>query len=167
MNRFVKKVLIALAMFPLMGVVVASCAEEIDCSMVNRATLNGAFYTLSESNRPVLGQQGKITLTALGTDSILLNQLQNVKNLSLPLQYTADTTALVMEFDGIWKDTIVFKHTNTPYFVSMECGYEMKQVVTGFYHTKHVLDSIALIDINTNKNGKENLQLFYTATEAQ
>lgn len=162
MKKFTKIALLLLISLPIVGGIIVSCAEEPDCSLTSRASLRGVFYTLSDDNKPVVGSIPTLTITALGTDSILLNKGTSVKDAYLYLQYTADTTAIVLHFDEAWKDTIVFGHTNTPYFVSLECGYEMQQVVTKCSYTRHFIDSIYIKDHNANKDGKESLQLFYS-----
>lgn len=160
MKKFTRIALLIMLVLPVAGFIIASCAEESDCSLTSRATLRGTFYTINENNSRVEIELATLTITALGTDSVILNKDTKVKNVFLPLQYTVDTTALVLHFSDEWKDTIVIKHTNTPYFVSMECGYEMNQSITDCYYTKHVLDSIDVKNNNANKDGKENLQLF-------
>ena len=145
---------------PVAGFIISSCAEESDCSLTSRATLRGTFYTLDDNNIRTAAEVETLTITALGTDSVILNKDTKVKMIFLPLQYTVDTTALVLHFSDELKDTIVIKHTNTPYFVSMECGYEMNQAITSCYYTRHKLDSIDIKNNNANKDGTENLQLF-------
>lgn len=158
MKRFMKIMLIITMISPLIGVIITSCTEDVDCSLTRRSELHSKFY-ISEGGT---GTQASLTITAFGTDSVILNQESNVTNFALPLQYTVDTTALVLHFEGGYRDTIVFKHTNTPYFISMDCGYEMRQAVTDFYYTTHILNSVVLIDKNANKDGNENLQFYYT-----
>jgi len=71
-----------------------------------------------------------LTITAFGTDSIILNNQKRVHGLSLPLRYTADSTVLVFHYSKdvkIKKDTIVIRQKNTPYFLSMDCGYQMNK----------------------------------------
>ncbi len=51
-----------------------------------------------------------LTITAFGTDSIILNNQKRVHGLSLPLRYTADSTVLVFHYSKdvkIKKDTIL------------------------------------------------------------
>lgn len=164
MEKFVK-ITLKLMMVPIIGLIV-SCAGEPDCSLINRASLYGNFYTYNDNGMVVRGALQSLTIRAIkeeGKDTILLNSMQNVQNIDIPLQYNADTTAIVFQYNELAYDTIIFEHTNSPYFVSMECGYEMKQAVTNLRYTEHGIDSIILRDINTNKDGTENLRIFFTS----
>ena len=97
-------------------------------------------------------------------DSIILNNQKRVHGLSLPLRYTADSTVLVFHYSKdvkIKKDTIVIRQKNTPYFLSMDCGYQMKQSITGRSYSRHLLDSIYIQTAEVSIYGTENLKLFY------
>lgn len=78
--------------------------------------------------------------------------------------YTADSTVLVFHYSKdpkIKKDTIIIRQKNTPYFLSMDCGYQMKQSITGREYSRHILDSIYIQSKEASINGTENLKLFY------
>lgn len=141
---------------------VASCVEEENCSQYGRESLTCNVYTLKDSK----AVKDTLTLdslhvTALGTDSIILNRGAKVGSFSLPLRYTNDTTTFVLKYINNIKDTIRVIHTNTPKFISMDCGYQVSQVVEKVSYTKHQLDSIYISDEEANTTGTENLQLFY------
>ena len=118
-----------------------------------------------ENNNRVLNDTlDSLTITALETDSIILNNEKRVHGLSLPLRYTADSTVLVFHYSKdpkIKKDTIIIRQKNTPYFLSMDCGYQMKQSITGREYSRHILDSIYIQSKEASINGTENLKLFY------
>lgn len=166
MEKFTR-IILRVMLLPLIGII-ASCADESDCSLVSRATLNGNIYQINSENEvskfnlPLLTIRG---LVSASKDTVILNQKQDAEIFDFPLQYTVDTTAIVFQYNEILRDTIVLRHTNTPYFVSVECGYDMKQVVTSFSYTRNYIDSISLIKNNTNKDGNENLRIFYIADE--
>ena len=133
--------------------VVSACSEEADCSMVdNRGMMVCNFYTIDPntgvSEKAILDS---LTVTARGTDSVIINRMTEVSSITLPLRYTADSTELIL----------VIRHTNTPYFVSMDCGYQMKQSITGARYTRRYLDSLYVSNSETSINGTENIQLFY------
>ena len=67
--------------------------------MVGRPMMNCLVYTLNEMDIAVRDTLDSLTVTAFGTDSILVNAQQDVRDVSLPLRYTADSTIL---FDGLW-----------------------------------------------------------------
>lgn len=82
-------------------------------------------------------------------------------DLSLPLRYTADSTVLVFRYSKTLTDTLVVYQTNTPYFLSMDCGYQMKQSIKDVNYSRHSLDSIRIVNKEAGIYGTENLKLFY------
>lgn len=137
-----------------------SCAEETDCSMTSRKMMNAGFYKkLNTAQKDTLDT---LTVTALGTDSIIVNKDTKVFSESLPLNWTADSTALIFHYTNTTKkDTIKIWHTNTPIFVSMECGYSMTQTISKVSYTKHVLDSIYVAYKLANIDAIQNIRIYY------
>ncbi len=164
MRKLVKLILLCLIAYPIAGIV-SSCSEEEDCSMNARPMMQCYLYTVDRETDKVLKDTlDSLTITAFGTDSIILNNEKRVHGLSLPLRYTADSTVLVFHYSKnpkIKKDTIVIRQKNTPYFLSMDCGYQMKQNITGREYSRHILDSIYIQTKEVSINGTENLKLFY------
>ena len=76
-----------------------SCSEEADCSMTARPMLNANIYTIDvESGLAIRDTLDILTITAAGTDSVILNNEENVISLSLPLRYAVDSTVLVFHY---------------------------------------------------------------------
>ncbi len=129
--------------------------------MTARGWLQCNFYTLSEDGRAVNDTLDSLTITAFGTDSVILNNQKEVRNLMLPLRYTVDSTVLVFRYSRVTTDTLILYHTNTPYFLSMDCGYQMQQEVTGARYSRHRLDSIYISYNEAGIDGRENIKIFY------
>ena len=155
------------SLWPLLLVValgaMQSCDEEEDCSLNARPMMTCNLY---QENPETAGAfipdtLEQLTITAYGTDSIILNREQKVKALTLPLCYSADSTHLVFHYEDGATDEVIIRHTNTPYFLSMECGYQMKQQIESVSYTRTVLDSIALTYNEAGIYGRENLKLYY------
>lgn len=139
------------------------CSEEADCSMTNnRGMIVCNLYHLDPATG--VAQKGtldSLTVTAAGTDSVIINRMNEVKNFSLPLRYTEDSTQFVFHYTGRLTDTVIVRHTNKPYFVSMDCGYQMQQNITSVRYTRRNLDSIYIANPEASIDGTENLKLFY------
>ena len=122
-----------------------------------------------ENNTAMKDTLDSLTVTAAGTDSIVANRLAQVTVFSLPLRYAVDSTELVavdsteLVFHYVKKvtDTVVIRHTNKPYFISMDCGYQMQQSITSIRYTRHNIDSIYIANPEANINGTKNLEIFY------
>jgi len=133
-------------LYPLIGGM-TSCSEEADCSATARAMVQCNLYKINPETQLVTKDTlDVLTVTALGTDSVIINGQTNVSDVSLPLQFDADSTALIFQYgqEGERKDTVIIRHTNTPYFLSMDCGYQMKQHITAVSWTSALLDSISV-----------------------
>ncbi|MBE6287607.1 MAG: calcium-binding protein P [Mediterranea massiliensis] len=140
----------------------AACSEEADCSMNARAMMQCNLYQINEETEVEEGiELERLTVTAWGTDSVIVNNMSNVSNVALPLRYAADSTVLVFHYQMEPKDTLIVRHANTPYFLSMDCGYQMKQTITDISYTRHQLDSISITHKEAGIYGQENVKLFY------
>ena len=161
MKALVKFIITGAFLFPILSVVI-SCSVEADCSMATRAMMQCYFYTLDPETEVVSNDTlDSLTVTAFGTDSIIINNQKKVHDLSLPLRYTADSTVLVFRYSKTLTDTLVVYQTNTPYFLSMDCGYQMKQSIKDVNYSRHSLDSIRIVNKEAGIYGTENLKLFY------
>lgn len=160
MKSLVRLIIIGAILCPLISIVI-SCSEEADCSMTARAMVQCYLYTIDQNDLAVNDTLDSLTVTAFGTDSIIINNQKKVHDISLPLRYTVDSTKLVFRYSKTKTDTIVIYHNNTPYFLSMDCGYQMKQSITKIVSTRHSLDSIYIANKEASIYGKENLKLFY------
>lgn len=161
MKRLVKIILLAAIACPLIGTVL-SCSEEEDCSLATRAMMQCYLYTLDRETLTVHNDTlDSLTVTAYGTDSVIINNQKRVHDLSLPLRYTADSTVFIFHYSRTWRDTLVVRQTNTPYFLSMDCGYQMKQTINAVRYSRHNLDSIRIANQEAGIYGTENLKLFY------
>ncbi len=138
-----------------------ACSEDADCSMTARGMVNCHLYTINRETKAIQKDTlDSLTVTAYGTDSVIINRQKNVHGISLPLKYTEESTKLIFKYSETKRDTIVIHHTNTPYFLSMECGYAMKQTITGVNHTHTSLDSIIIANNEAGIYEKENLKLY-------
>lgn len=158
MKQLIRIVLAGILVCPLL---VCSCSEEADCSMTGRPMMVCNVYQLDADGYAVRDTLDSLTVTAWGTDSIIINDQKNVMDLTLPLRYAVDSTVLVFRYSRHTTDTLVVRHVNTPYFVSMDCGYQMQQQIIDIVCTRHRLDSIYITYNEAGIYGQENVQLFY------
>lgn len=150
-----------------------SCSEDNDCSMDGRPMIYCNLFTIDPETKQQLNDTlDSLTITAFGTDSIILNNQKNVHSLMLPLRYTKDSTVFILRYDYPTftdrSDTLILTYSNIPYFQSIECGYMMKQTLTGDSirktknkNQKYQLESIKVLSKEANSHEIKNLQLFY------
>jgi len=146
-----------------------ACTEEADCTDTTRPSLNLTFYSFVPDTLPdgdikdslVLIAWDTLTITAFETDSVIINKDVSVSSVSLPLRYASETTTLVLHYTDSLRDTLTVQHHNTPYFLNMDCGYQMKQDLIDVMHTSTLLDSIIIKEHKVGIYGTENLALYY------
>jgi hypothetical protein len=148
------------ALLSLLALQFVACSEDADCSETARKMMYASFY--KKSNTAVRDTIDSLTVSAFGTDSVLVNLDLNTIGETLPLNWTADSTLYVFHYISSGKfDTINVHHTNVPTFVSMECGYSMAQTLKKVKYTKHVLDSIHLVYSLANSDEIQNIKIYY------
>ena len=155
----------------------SSCSDENDCSLAGRPMMYCTFKSIDKTLVPnVIANDtlNSLTITVLGTDSIILNNEKKVHKVMLPLRYTSDSTIFILRYDPVRNrdnaDTLYIVQQNTPYFQSMECGYMMKQnIISAKFGNKRnsaeTIDSIYLRNKEANTNEIENLQIFFIYRE--
>lgn len=141
-----------------------ACSDVNDCSLSGRSMMYCNLYKISGTS-VVKDTIDTLTVTALGTDSVLINMQTKVNNFMLPLRYTVDSTVFVFHYAPksrpAYTDTVCVRHKNTPYFVSMDCGYTVTQIIKSIRYKKTSrIDSIAVANTNPNTDGTENLKIF-------
>lgn len=141
--------------------VISACSQEVDCSETSRKMMYANIYKMS-SNVAVRDTLDSLTVTAVGTDSIIINKEAKVTSVELPLCWTKDTTKLIFHYANTKTvDTLTVIHSNTPTFISMDCGYSVEQQISSVKYTKHVLDSVYVSYNKANVDAIQNLELFY------
>lgn len=146
-----------------------ACSDDSDCSMAGRSMIYCNLYTIIPDNRQVIRDTLEtLTVTAIGSDSVIINNQTQVSELMLPLRYTSDSTQLIFHYtheNNEIRDTLCIIQTNTPFFESLECGYTMRQEIRSLTYTRHQIDSIYIYNKEANTNGTENLKIFYRYTD--
>lgn len=130
------------------------------------------MYTINPETKAVLNDTlDSLSVTAFGTDSIIINNQKKVHDIALPLRYTSDSTILVFHYTRLLRDTMVILQINTPYFQSMELRNTVLETNIISIHPidytetikkkYHSIDSLYIKSNAANINGTENLKIFY------
>ncbi|MBP3227676.1 MAG: hypothetical protein J6M53_02705 [Bacteroidaceae bacterium] len=144
----------------------ALCALLTDCSEVD-CPLNNVVavqYGLYRADGTSVTLTDRLTVTALGTDSVLLNQAQGVSSFLLPVHYTAEADTLVLTFaddeGDTLRDTLVVGHTNETHFEAMDCPLCYFHTLTALSATSHALERAELVYPQVNYDTQENIRLY-------
>lgn len=167
---------VILTLAGLIGII--GCSES-DCPLNNNPmnlisfmdSQTGKAFTLADT----------LTVTALGTDSTLINRITKASTLTLPLRYEGGETSYIFKYSivnrdtvtlGNGKDTILINistlrdtismtYTDEKHFLSMDCGiltyFDLKTIGT----TNHLIDSVRIINPEINEIEKTNIEVYF------
>lgn len=141
-----------------------SC-DSNDCPINNVVYSTYGFYTITEDGESKVSVTDTLTITAGGTDSVLINRLQNGSEVELPVSFNAATDTLVFHFTDIdsrtRKDTIWIDKENFPHYESPDCPASIFHHVTAVRWTTLLIDSVSIVNPNINYNVSENFKIYF------
>ncbi len=141
-----------------------SCENGYDCSLENVAYNRIAFYDINDYGTESKYQFPEVLTVSLmvnGSDSIVVNHIQNADILQLPMSYTNECDTVIFNYGQEITDTIYVRHKNIPFYISMECGTVMYHRIEEVTHTNNLIDSIAIEERNVNFDYNENIKLYF------
>lgn len=111
-----------------------------------------------------LGMADSLPLSAAG---------QRISSIYLPMRSTETETGWVFQYK--WKvldyeqlyDTLVFRYDSAPFFSSNECGVIFKYHITSMQYTRHLIDSIALVDSLITNVDIEQIKIYFRTAEEE
>jgi len=138
-----------------------SCGNS-DCVLTNTSYAQFGFYSQGGA---AVSITGTVTVTAAGTDSVLVNRESGPTLFQLPLSYTNLVDTFVVYFTDEVVDSVFVTHENVPHFLSMDCGTGMYHNLQGVRSTNNVIDSIKISDPEVTYDAKENIKMYFTVSE--
>lgn len=152
--------LISIGLLPMLH----SC-DSIDCTLENHVIMTCNFY--QDGNRVALSDT--LHVTALGTDSVLVNRELNAKALLLPLSYFQTTDTIVLRVKGKdyeYRDTLWINKKSRTHFESPDCPVTTFHELTDIQSTHVMIDSITITHKDVNYASFENIQIhFYPSAD--
>lgn len=114
-----------------------------------------------------------ISLGGVGApgDSLLLDNASGVSQVYLPLRSTQSATSYFIRYeqealnDPRLNDTITFHYTSIPYFESEECGAMFRYEITSYDYTRHLIDSVGLVDRLITNADMERIRIYFRTNE--
>ena len=154
-----RSILWILLVIILPGLLYSSCNNGNDCVVDNVSYARFNFYNKDNTS---IKLSATITVTAAGTDSVLVNKESGAKGLALPVSYKGRVDTFVIKYTDLMRDTIFMTHTNIPYFISMDCGMAMYHLVEDVKCTHYAIDSVKLVNPKINFDPNENFKIYYS-----
>lgn len=132
------------------------------------------FYNMATQSPVILDS---LELGGIGApdDSLLVKSGSSVQSLYFPLRFDSEQTSFRFHCDykeqGLDKpeldDILTIRYTSEPYFASEECGAFYVYRVTGISYTKHLIDSVAVVDSVINNIDMERFKVFFRIAEPE
>ena len=145
-------------------IAVAAC-ESTDCPINNIVYSTYGFYAATDEGESKIQVLDTLTITAAGTDSILINRLVRGSEVELPVSYSAATDTLIFHFTDTTsrtrRDTIWIDKENIPHYESRTCPASMFHHVTAVRWTRLLVDSVSIVNPNINYNVSENFKIYF------
>lgn len=119
------------------------------------------------SRRPIdsLAYKGyRVEIDATRKQGILLNRKTGAAEMDIPLSYTERVDTFFMQYSDRLADTLWVWHENLPYFTSMECGTVMHYALQRVESTRHLIDSVRIVDAGVTNTLRENVKIYYTVS---
>lgn len=157
-----RKVAFGIFVAGLLMLTVVAC-EGIDCTLNNVVTLNVGFYRSDDGSAYTIPDT--LTITAEGTDSVLLNRAIRVKSISLPMSYWQEADTLRLHFyntESSHEMTMRIEKSNTQHFESPDCPTTMFHEIKGMSHegATGYVDSVVVTNKSIGYGALEHIKVY-------
>jgi hypothetical protein len=144
--------------------------NTVGCTDLRSSTPLVAFYsstTLTAISRDSL----QITGIGAPNDSVLLAAGTSASQVYMPLRATQTQTSWCLSYK--WQstdypqlnDTVTFTYKAQPWFASADCGAMYRFEIESVRHTKHLLDSVAVLDSLITNVDATQLQFYFRTSD--
>ena len=138
---------------------VSSC-DLLNCTQADVSYLRIEVYDVAGSKVML---PDTLTITAYGTDDVLINRDINTTEILLPLSYHAPVDTFVIRYYGPYYsllDTLCVQKTNDLYFESPDCPTVMMHTILGVSCTDEFIGSVEVVSEKVNFEEAVHLKLF-------
>lgn len=104
-------------------------------------------------------------------DSVLLKAGQSIKEVYLPFRISEPTTTYVFSYGTLTypapecNDTITFRYSAEPFFVSSPCGVSYRFHIEDIRHTMHAIDSVRCPGGVITNEARQNILIYFKSEE--
>ena len=150
-------------LFILSSLLLFAACESYDCTLYNTV----AMYSFFDQDGEIVAISDTLTVTACGTDAVLLNNAENTSKLTLPLSYWQPEDTLVLTVKGInsegigylLRDTVWITKTNQVHYESPECPTTLFHTIQDVRSTNEFIKFITIERSSVNYENTTNLQI--------
>ncbi|MCM1093087.1 MAG: DUF6452 family protein [Bacteroides sp.] len=102
----------------------------------------------------------------------LIQENKSTSSVYLPFRAEQPATSFFFHYNqesldnDAFNDTLTFSYSSIPYFASEECGAMFRYVINDVTYTKHLIDSVGILDSVITNVDRERIRIYFrTATE--
>lgn len=142
-----------------------TACDSFDCSLNNTVACYIGFYN---GQGQAIALTDTLSVTAVGTDSVLFNRGVNRHDVSVPLSYYKDCDTLVLTIWGdeyMLRDTLMVEKTNVENFEGIDCPVNMYHKITDVRTSGVVIDSVKIALPNVEYGEDENIKVYLHTAE--
>lgn len=159
---------------PLILLTLLTSCNSSDCVLSNVVRSYYTFVDSKTGNTTTITDT--LTVTALPTDTILLNRASRFNKMSLPMGYAQTIDSLRLKFytsAGSVIDTLCIEHTNIPHFESLDCGTSIFHEVKNVYISNRkptenfptAIDSIVIINRKVTYDATDHFKVYISTLQ--
>ncbi len=140
-------------------ITVSSCLHKTECDETVNSSAKLGFYGIV-NKKAVSMTYDNVTVYGLSSDSLIYNDVDSVRSVTLPMNHSADSCIFVMRVESV-TDTLMFRYTRKLEFISENCGFSTEFRLTELETTNHNIDSVKIENPEINSSKSENIQIYY------
>jgi hypothetical protein len=140
-----------------------SCSS-IDCPLNNVVYSRYAFYGIVNGTSTTVKLNDTLTVTAFGTDSVLINKDYGASSLDIPVSYYNPVDTLLFRYStasGVAFDTIWVEKNNYEHFESTDCPTAMFHNIIKVNSTHNLIDTVKIENSVIDYEEKTNFQIHF------
>lgn len=139
----------------------------------------------NQSSVPLAGFYSGATMKGVAVDSISIGGVgapndsmivangQGISQVYLPFRSRDSKTSFFIHYEqealnyDVLNDTLTFEYSSIPYFVSEECGAMYYYRISRLSYTRHLIDSVGLVDSLINNIDIERIRIYFRMAETE
>lgn len=160
-----------LTFIALLGVLLTAYSCNTSGCTDNQNSLPLAGFYSAQTQEVISISDIEISGVGRNPDSLLYASGTALSSVYLPLRSRNTTTAYAFHYtqegldDPKYNDTITFTYTSRPYLASEECGAMLTYNITGMTHTRHLIQSVEIIDSLITNTDIERIKIYFRTEE--
>lgn len=145
-----------------------SC-DETACPLNNTVAAQFNFYGMQDGKLAAVQVEDTLTVTAVGTDSILINREKSAQYIRIPLSYAHPVDTIAFRYANntgrVVYDTIMITKDSYQQYEAPECPTVMFHTIKAVRSTHRYIDTVQVTNPNIDYNATENFKIVFYTTE--